>query len=202
MPPSTATRRGPRRKAGKSGPLLIVAGAGTGKTNTLAHRVAWLVLAGVEPDRILLLTFTRRAAQEMTRRAQRIVDASLRERAGDAQRWRELRWAGTFHSIANRLLRQYARNLGLDPGFSVLDRGDSADLMDVVRHERGLSASAKRFPRKDTCLAIYSHRVNTQCELEDDAARAVSLVPRLARELKASIATTSCASRPAAARLR
>ena len=149
----------------ESGPLLIIAGAGTGKTNTLAHRVAWLVLSGVAPDRILLLTFTRRAAQEMTRRAQRIVDASLRERnasSGAAQ----LRWAGTFHSIANRLLRQYARNLGLDPGFTVLDRGDAADLMDVVRHERGLSGLKKRFPRKDTCLAIYSHRVNTQCELD------------------------------------
>ena len=150
----------------ESGPLLIIAGAGTGKTNTLAHRVAWLVISGVEPDRILLLTFTRRAAQEMTRRAQRIVDASLRERAATS-RASQLRWAGTFHSIANRLLRQYARNLGLDPGFTVLDRGDAADLMDVVRHERGLSGLPKRFPRKDTCLAIYSHRVNTQCELED-----------------------------------
>jgi len=151
-------------KGWDSEPLLIVAGAGTGKTNTLANRVAWLVLAGVDPDRILLLTFTRRAAQEMTRRAQRIVDASLRERAQSGAS--RLRWAGTFHSIANRLLRQYARNLGLDPGFTVLDRGDAADLMDLVRHERGLSELAKRFPRKDTCLAIYSHRVNTQGELE------------------------------------
>jgi len=148
-----------------SGPLLIIAGAGTGKTNTLAHRVAWLVLSGVDVDRILLLTFTRRAAQEMTRRAQRIVDATLRERGTSASA-SQLRWAGTFHSIANRLLRHYARNLGLDPGFTVLDRGDAADLMDVVRHERGLSAQPKRFPRKDTCLAIYSHRVNTRCELD------------------------------------
>jgi DNA helicase-2/ATP-dependent DNA helicase PcrA len=150
----------------QAGPLLIVAGAGTGKTNTLAHRVAWLVLAGVEPDRILLLTFTRRAAQEMTRRAQNIVDAALRERAGGAGHNRQLHWAGTFHSIANRLLRQFARNVGLDPGFSVLDRGDSADLIDVVRHELALSLKDKRFPRKDTCLAIYSHRVNTQGSLE------------------------------------
>src|SRR5262249_22326416 len=121
--------------------------------------------SGVDTDRILLLTFTRRAAQEMTRRAQRIVDASLRER-GKANAASQLRWAGTFHSIANRLLRHYARNLGLDPGFTVLDRGDAADLMDVLRHERGLSAQPKRFPRKDTCLAIYSHRVNTQCQLD------------------------------------
>jgi len=148
----------------ESGPLLIVAGAGTGKTNTLAHRVAWLLLAGVDPDRILLLTFTRRAAQEMTRRAQNIADAALRERA-IAAAGRRLHWAGTFHSIANRLLRLFARNLGLDPGFSVLDRGDSADLLDVVRHEQALSSEDKRFPRKDTCLAIYSHRVNTQGSL-------------------------------------
>ena len=149
----------------RAGPLLIVAGAGTGKTNTLAHRVAWLVLAGVDPDRILLLTFTRRAAQEMTRRAQNIADAATRERKGSAH-GRRLHWAGTYHSVGNRLLRHYARELGLDPSFSVLDRGDSADLLDVVRHEHGLSLKDKRFPRKDTCLAIYSHRVNTQGALE------------------------------------
>ena len=153
--------------AWQAGPLLIIAGAGTGKTNTLAHRVAWLVLAGTDPGRILLLTFTRRAAQEMIRRAEHIVAATLRERGVTTHAGEQLRWAGTFHSIANRLLRQYARNLGLDPGFSVIDRGDGADLMDVTRHELGLSAKDKRFPRKDTCLAIYSHRVNTQCELEE-----------------------------------
>lgn len=150
----------------QAGPLLIIAGAGTGKTNTLAHRVAWLVLAGVDPDRLLLLTFTRRAAQEMTRRAQNIVDAALRERDDSAPRGRQLQWAGTFHSVGNRLLRQFARNVGLDPGFSVLDRGDSADLIDVIRHELALSLKDKRFPRKDTCLAIYSHRINTQGSLE------------------------------------
>jgi len=150
----------------QAGPLLVIAGAGTGKTNTLAHRVAWLVLAGTDPNRLLLLTFTRRAAKEMIRRAQGIVDATLRERGVTARAGEQLRWAGTFHSIANRLLRHYASNLGLDPGFSVIDRGDSADLMDVTRYELGLSGKDKRFPRKDTCLAIYSHRVNTQCELE------------------------------------
>jgi ATP-dependent DNA helicase UvrD/PcrA len=135
-------------------PLLIVAGAGTGKTNTLAHRVAWLLLRGVAPQRILLLTFTRRAAEEMTRRAQKI--------AGEAAKEVRLPWSGTFHSIANRLIRRHSARLGLDANFSVLDRGDAADLMDVVRHELGLSRIEKRFPRKDTCLAIYSHRVNTQ----------------------------------------
>ena len=140
-----------------AGPLLIIAGAGTGKTNTLAHRVAHLVLQGVSPQRILLLTFTRRAALEMTRRAQRIVGEVLAEV--------RLPWSGTFHSVANRLIRRHAGRIGLDPGFSVLDRGDAADLIDVARHELGLSKTEKRFPRKDTCLAIYSHRVNTGAAL-------------------------------------
>jgi DNA helicase-2/ATP-dependent DNA helicase PcrA len=166
-----AARFGERGADGtfRAGPLLIIAGAGTGKTNTLAHRVAHLVLEGVSPERILLLTFTRRAAQEMTRRAQRIVAAVLEERISahrDAVGARavvevKLPWSGTFHSIANRLIRRHAVGLGLDASFSVLDRGDAADLMDVLRHELGLSKAQQRFPRKDTCLAIYSHRVNT-----------------------------------------
>ncbi|HEX6266920.1 MAG TPA: ATP-dependent helicase, partial [Burkholderiales bacterium] len=135
-------------------PLLIIAGAGTGKTNTLAHRVAHLILEGTSPERILLLTFTRRAAIEMTRRAQRIV--------GEVMKEVRLPWSGTFHSIANRLIRRHCKAVGLGESFSVLDRGDAADLMDLARHERGLSKAQKRFPRKDTCLAIYSHRVNTQ----------------------------------------
>ena len=142
-----------------SGPLLIIAGAGTGKTNTLAHRVAHLILQGTAPERILLLTFTRRAALEMTRRAQRII--------GEVAKEVRLPWSGTFHSIANRLIRRHCRRVGLAESFSVLDRGDAADLMDVVRHERGLSKAEKRFPRKDTCLAIYSHRVNTQRPLRE-----------------------------------
>ena len=142
-----------------NGALLILAGAGTGKTNTLAHRVAHLLLSGAAPQRILLLTFSRRAAQEMTRRAQRIVAEKIREA--------RLPWSGTFHSIANRLIRAHAQRVGLEPGFSVLDRGDAADLLDVLRHELGLSKTEKRFPRKDTCLAIYSHRVNTQGSLAD-----------------------------------
>jgi DNA helicase-2/ATP-dependent DNA helicase PcrA len=150
-------------RAFRAGPLLIIAGAGTGKTNTLAHRVAHLVREGVDPQRILLLTFTRRAALEMTRRAQRIVGAGGREV--------KLAWSGTFHSIANRLIRRYAARVGLDANFSVLDRGDAADLMDVVRHERGLARTEQRFPRKDSCLAIYSHRVNTQRPLAETLAQ-------------------------------
>jgi len=149
----------------RSGPLLVIAGAGTGKTMTLAHRVAHLVIEGIDPDRILLLTFTRRAAQEMTRRVESIVRATA---TGAARLPRGgLPWAGTFHSIGNRMLRRYARNLGLDPCFSVLDRGDAADMLDVVRHELKLSAKSRRFPKKDTCLAIYSRCVNTQQALPE-----------------------------------
>jgi DNA helicase II / ATP-dependent DNA helicase PcrA len=155
-------RLNPRqREAALAGrePLLILAGAGTGKTNTLAHRVAHLILEGAPPERILLLTFTRRAALEMTRRAQRIL--------GEVKKEVRLPWSGTFHAIANRLIRRHCRRLGLPESFSVLDRGDAADLIDLVRHERGLSKADKRFPRKDTCLAIYSHRVNTQRPLRE-----------------------------------
>jgi DNA helicase-2/ATP-dependent DNA helicase PcrA len=150
-----------------AGPLLVIAGAGTGKTMTLAHRVAHLVLQGVRPERILLLTFTRRAAQTMTRRVEAIVRKALSGgRTGSATPV-QLPWAGTFHSVANRLLRHYAHNLRLDPGFSVLDRGDSADVMDVVRHQLSLSTKARRFPKKDTCLAIYSRCVNARIPLAD-----------------------------------
>jgi len=148
----------------KAGPLLVIAGAGTGKTNTLAHRVAHLVLNGVDPSRIMLLTFTRRAALEMRRRALEILRKALDDTLGGksqavAQR---LTWTGTFHSLGNRLLRHYAPQLGLDPSFTVIDRSDAADLMDQLRTELGFAAKEQRFPRKDTCLAIYSYRVNTQ----------------------------------------
>lgn len=150
-----------------AGPLLVIAGAGTGKTMTLAHRVAHLIIQGVSPQRILLLTFTRRAAQEMTRRVESIVRQALCGSNGPQVAQGILPWSGTFHSVANRLLRRYANNLGLDPGFSVLDRGDAADLMDVARHELGLSRKSRRFPKKDTCLAIYSRCVNTRKPLLD-----------------------------------
>jgi DNA helicase-2/ATP-dependent DNA helicase PcrA len=150
------------------GPQLIIAGAGTGKTNTLAHRVAHLLLMRVPPERILLLTFTRRAAQEMLRRVELITAETLRSSARAAPfhaNATRLLWSGTFHSIANRLLREYATALGIDPAFSVIDRGDAADLLDFLRQELGLARKEKRFPRKDTCLAIYSHRVNTRNSL-------------------------------------
>ena len=163
----TAAEYGSLHESGgfASGPLLVIAGAGTGKTMTLAHRVAHLVIQGVSPERILLLTFTRRAAQEMTRRVENIVHASAHH--GAVLPSGGLPWSGTFHSVANRLLRRFAHNLGLDPGFSVLDRGDAADMIDVVRHEQRLTKAARRFPKKDTCLAIYSRCVNTQKPLAE-----------------------------------
>jgi DNA helicase-2/ATP-dependent DNA helicase PcrA len=155
-------------KGFKAGPLLIVAGAGTGKTDTLAHRVAHLVINGVDPARILMLTFTRRAATEMRRRAHDITKKALNETLGGVSQTilQRLSWAGTFHSIGNRLLRHYSRHLKLDPQFSVMDRADAADLMDGLRQELGLAAKEQRFPRKETCLQIYSYRVNTQRPLK------------------------------------
>jgi len=147
------------------GPLLIIAGAGSGKTNTLAHRVAHLIANGAEPRRILLLTFSRRAATEMSRRVERIAAQVLGTGAGaitDA-----LAWAGTFHGIGARLLREHAASIGLDPAFTIHDREDSADLVNIVRHELGFSEARTRFPAKGTCLAIYSRAVNAQAEIEE-----------------------------------
>jgi DNA helicase II / ATP-dependent DNA helicase PcrA len=156
-------------KGWRAGPLLVIAGAGTGKTSTIAHRVAQLVLNGVDPARVLLLTFTRRAAGEMRRRSHDIVRVALGDTLGNKAQavLQRLAWAGTFHSIANRLLRHYARHLQLEPSFTVIDRADSADLLDEIRAQLGLAAKEQRFPRKDTCLAIYSWRVNTQKSLTE-----------------------------------
>jgi DNA helicase-2/ATP-dependent DNA helicase PcrA len=145
-------------------PLLVIAGAGSGKTNTLAHRVTHLIASGADPRRILLLTFSRRAAQEMIRRVERLAARVLG--GSSAAVANELTWAGTFHAIGARLLREQAQVIGLDPSFSIHDREDSADLMNLCRHELGFSAKKTRFPQKGTCLAVYSRAVNAQEELE------------------------------------
>ena len=145
-------------------PLLVLAGAGSGKTLTLAARVARLVLDGADPQRLLLLTFSRRAAQEMVQRAGRLLHAALGLRATQAPP--VLPWAGTFHAIGARLLRQYAAPIGLDPQFSILDRSDAEDLLGLLRQQLGLAATHKRFPLKATCLAIYSRTVNRQVPLQ------------------------------------
>ncbi|WP_026605556.1 ATP-dependent helicase [Methylocapsa acidiphila] len=147
------------------GPLLIIAGAGSGKTNTLAHRVAHLIVSGADPRRILLMTFSRRAAAEMSRRVERICAKVLGSKSGVMTN--ALAWAGTFHGIGARLLRDYAEQIGLDPAFTIHDREDSADLMNFVRHELGFSKMESRFPTKGTCLAIYSRAVNAELPLDD-----------------------------------
>jgi len=137
------------------GPLLVVAGAGTGKTMTLAPRVAALLRRGVAPERVLLLTFTRRAAGEMLSRAARLGDD---EAAGRV-------WGGTFHAVAHRILRMHAASLGLAPGFSVIDQSDAADLMALVRGEH--AGLERRFPRGPTLAAIYSRLAGAQEPLGD-----------------------------------
>src|SRR4051794_10278063 len=132
------------------GPLLILAGAGTGKTTTLCSRVAWLVAGGTPSERILLLTFTRRAAREMLQRARGLVPASTRV------------LGGTFHSVAHRMVRRHAGSLGLPDGFGVLDAGDAADVLDLLREEHGHAQARTRFPRKSTLLDAYSRTVNAQ----------------------------------------
>jgi DNA helicase II / ATP-dependent DNA helicase PcrA len=138
------------------GPLLIIAGAGTGKTRTLVYRVAHLIEKGVRPDRILLLTFTRRAAQEMLARAERLVGATSRKVHG-----------GTFHATAHRLLRRYGPSAGLARDFTIMDQGDAADLMQLSRSQLGYAQKSKRFPKKETLQYVYSRHINTGFSVDD-----------------------------------
>ena len=139
------------------GPLLVIAGAGTGKTKTLVCRLAYLLEKGVPPERILLLTFTRRAAAQMLRRAEQLVGGTSTGRI----------WGGTFHATANRLLRIYGQAINLTPEFTVMDQADAGDMMGLIRSELGLAKKIRRFPRKDTLVRIYSHTVNAQTGLSD-----------------------------------
>jgi DNA helicase II / ATP-dependent DNA helicase PcrA len=161
-----AVEHGVRKKNAAPGTaLLVIAGAGSGKTNTVAHRVAHLIVNGADPRRILLMTFSRRAAVEMTRRVERIARQVMGSSAGVMTE--ALTWAGTFHGIGARLLREYAAQIGIAPAFTIHDREDSADLMNLVRHERGLSKTESRFPTKGTCLAIYSRCINAELAIEE-----------------------------------
>ncbi|CCV06091.1 UvrD/REP helicase [Mesorhizobium metallidurans STM 2683] len=169
-----------------SRPLLVIAGAGSGKTSTLAHRVAHLIVRGADPRRILLMTFSRRAAAEMAKRVERIAGEVLGRDASvitDA-----LTWTGTFHGIGARLLRDYALEIGLDPTFTIHDREDSADLMNLVRHELGFSKTEARFPTKGTCLAIYSRAVNAQAPLGEVLGSVFPWCAGWAEQLKALFA--------------
>src|SRR5687767_5750658 len=138
------------------GPLLIIAGAGTGKTRTLVYRVAHLIQRGVPPERILLLTFTRRAAQEMLSRAERLVGGACRGVQG-----------GTFHATAHRLLRKYGGAAGVPNDFTIMDQGDAEDLMQLARAQLGYAESKKRFPKKETLHYVYSRHINTEIPVDD-----------------------------------
>jgi DNA helicase II / ATP-dependent DNA helicase PcrA len=138
------------------GPSLVIAGAGSGKTRTLVYRVAYLIDSGIDPSHILLLTFTRKSAQEMLQRAGELIGVRSERVCG-----------GTFHSVANMLLRRYGRAIGLEPGFTILDRGDAEDLIALVRSQLGLNEKDKRFPRKGTIAEIFSKSENTLRNLDD-----------------------------------
>ncbi|ALA57615.1 ATP-dependent helicase [Nitrospira moscoviensis] len=138
------------------GPSLVIAGAGSGKTRTLIYRVAYLIDSGVDPSNILLLTFTRKSAQEMLERAGELIGARSRRVCG-----------GTFHSVANLLLRRYGRGIGIEPGFTILDRGDAEDLIALCRAQLGLNEKDKRFPRKGTIMEMVSKSENTLKSLDE-----------------------------------
>ncbi len=150
-------------------PLLVIAGAGSGKTLTLAARLAWLVQQGADPHRVLMLTFSRRAAAEMARRAGRLLHQSLGLPSNTAPP--VLPWCGTFHSVGARLLRDEAAHIGLAPGFTVLDRADAQDLLAITRQALGLAADEgsgqRRFPLAPTCLAMHSRSINTRQPLAE-----------------------------------
>jgi DNA helicase-2/ATP-dependent DNA helicase PcrA len=174
MHPAYLARLNPEQRravehAGRAGeaapPLLIIAGAGSGKTATLAHRVAHLIVQGADPRRIMLLTFSRRAAAEMQRRVERITAEVLGANARVLHG--ALDWSGTFHAIGARLLREFALDIGITREFTIHDREDSADLMNLIRHDLGFSKADKRFPMKGTCLAIYSRAVNSESPLAE-----------------------------------
>jgi DNA helicase-2/ATP-dependent DNA helicase PcrA len=142
------------------GPHLIIAGAGTGKTRTIVYRVAYLMELGVKPQRVLLLTFTRKAAQEMLRRAAILLDSRCEQVAG-----------GTFHSFANGILRKYAHLLGFDRSFTILDQGDAEDVINLLRTRLKLDTREKRFPRKETLADLWSRSLNTITPVAEILAR-------------------------------
>jgi DNA helicase-2/ATP-dependent DNA helicase PcrA len=138
------------------GPVLVIAGAGTGKTRTLVYRVARLVESGINPASILLLTFTRRAAYEMLRRASSTLDERCSKVSG-----------GTFHSFANTILRKYAGLIGFNNNFTILDRSDAEDAINVIRTQLGFHKKEKRFQKKATILKVISKSINKSCTIED-----------------------------------
>ncbi|HHY86463.1 MAG TPA: UvrD-helicase domain-containing protein [Verrucomicrobia bacterium] len=137
------------------GPALVIAGAGSGKTRTLIYRVAYLLEQGIPPDRILLLTFTNKAAKEMMRRVSDLLGQDLPEL-----------WGGTFHSVGNRILRRHAAALGYQPDFTILDREDAKHLINACIGEADIDVKATRFPKGDVLAEIFSMALNTGRTIE------------------------------------
>ena len=142
------------------GPALVIAGAGAGKTRTLTYRVAWLIENGIAPDRILLLTFTNKAAKEMMRRVSDLLGNDVSNL-----------WGGTFHSVGNRILRKHAAVLGWRPDFTILDREDAKDLLQACIDESGIDVKETRFPKPDVLGDIFSMALNTGRSIAETLAR-------------------------------
>ena len=156
-----------------SGPMLVIAGAGSGKTRTLTYRVAWLVEHGVPPGRILLLTFTNKAAKEMLQRVENLLPTDI-----------SAIWGGTFHHVGNRMLRRHARLLGFGNDFTILDREDSKDMLDACIVEAGIDTKQERFPKGDVLAEIYSLAVNTERSIERVLAEQYEYFSHLAGPIK------------------
>ncbi len=156
-----------------SGPMLVIAGAGSGKTRTLTYRVAWLVEHGVPPARILLLTFTNKAAKEMLRRVENLLPTDI-----------SAIWGGTFHHVGNRILRRHAQLLGFGSDFTILDREDSKDMLDACVIEAGIDTKQERFPKGDVLAEIYSLAVNTERSIERVLAEQYDYFSHLAGPIK------------------
>lgn len=156
-----------------NGAYLVIAGAGTGKTRTIVYRVAYLIELGVKAPRVLLLTFTRKAAQEMLRRASLLLDARCEHVSG-----------GTFHSYANLLLRKYATLIGYQSNFTILDQGDAQDVINLVRTKLKYDKKEKRFPRKETLQDLYSRSLNTMVPVGEILARDYPQYSELEEDIK------------------
>src|SRR5258706_5258524 len=165
----TATRDGSLN----SGPVLVIAGAGSGKTRTLTYRVAWLVEHGVPPERILLLTFTNKAAREMLRRVESLLPTNV-----------SAIWGGTFHHVGNRILRRHAKLLGYESDFTILDREDQKDMLDTCIADAKIDTKEERFPKGDVLAEIYSLVVNTERSVERVLAEQYDYFSHLAEQIK------------------
>ena len=167
------------------GPALVIAGAGSGKTRTLTYRVGFLLEQGIPADRILLLTFTNKAAKEMMRRVGDLLGQDL-----------PTLWGGTFHSIGNRILRAHADLMGYQRDFTIMDREDAKDLINACLGEAAIDVKATRFPKAEVLSDIFSLAVNMQKTIPEILELDTTIFQRLGRRLSMSHRATSRAKRP------